>query len=105
MSAPTIKRLTDLSQATIDGAASVYDEAFDAASFYPVSYIWGDLPDEEKRKRQHVLFQQYVYRSISNHEMYAAYLTGSTEPDAVLVLKLPVDDGTAPKYVRGRVSR
>lgn len=89
----TIKRLTDLSPATIDAAAEVYAASFNVRTFYVFKTMYGDMPEEKVDAISLIKFRQTVYRAISDHEMYAAYPPGEDRIGAVMTLKLPVDDG------------
>lgn len=73
----SVKRSTDLSEATINGAAIVYDESFSAATFYVSRCIYGGLPAEQAVPIHHVKNQQFVYRGIANNEIHGACLPGS----------------------------
>ncbi|RSH85110.1 uncharacterized protein EHS24_006703 [Apiotrichum porosum] len=92
----SIVRQTELTAATIDPAAEVYNAAFNVRTFYVIRAVWGDVPAEEVDPIQLLKLKQHVYRAICNHEVYGAYLDGSQAPAAIMVLKRPVDGNNPP---------
>lgn len=99
----SIVRQTELTAATIDPAAEVYNAAFNVRTFYVIRAVWGDVPAEEVDPIQLLKLKQHVYRAICNHEVYGAYLDGSQAPAAIMVLKRPVDENNPPKLAFPRL--